>query len=111
MNNGMTERNEKSLAPNLPDGSYIVMMNDSYIISPKTNEPLDPHTGVLQIHDGSVVFTDNSSGNYKDEETKTAEGGIESHTYDTVQGFQNDYGYNAFHYVQIRVQYSSGGLK
>ena len=104
--NGALEKNRtgkenKSEAPELPDGVYSVFMNDSYIISIKTGEPLEPHSGFLFVNDGKVFFIDNSSGNYTDENGKNPKGGVEIHGFDSIQSFQNGYGYDSFYYQNI----------
>ena len=96
---GNTEKIAKNNAPELDDGTYIVMMNDSTTISKETGKPYIPHCGFLRVEGGTVTFTDNGSGNYN------KAGGIQQVEYKGgVQDFQDKYGYNSFYYVPVNVR-------
>lgn len=63
-------------------------MNDSY-------KNYTPHCGVITVKtSGKVSYTDNSNGN--------SPKGVATTNYDSLQGFQNDYGYNKFYYSSVR---------
>lgn len=89
------QANKKNNAPKLSNGAYVVFMNDSYIKSSKTKEFLDPHCGIIIINNGEITYSDNSSGN------NNGAGGVSTTSYNSLQEFQNNYGYNGFYYSQV----------
>ena len=95
---GNTEKIAKNNAPELDDGTYIVMMNDSTTINKKTGEPYIPHCGFLRVEGGAVTFIDNGSGNYDNA------GGIQKEPCKSTQDFQDKYGYNSFYYIPVNVR-------
>lgn len=93
--NNNLQGNDKKSAPTLTDGAYVVFMDDSYVISAKTNLPLEDHCGIMIVQNGTVSFSDNSSNN------NNGAGGASTADYNSLQSFQNDYGYNNFYYQKI----------
>ncbi len=94
-----TVKQKKNNAPSLGFGIYIVFMNESYKVN-ENGTPLSPHTGIILVKsDGSVEYTDNSSGNENE--------GVETSMYESVQKFQTAYAYNSFYYQQVVVEEDS----
>lgn len=89
------QETKKNSAPTLSDGAYVVFMNNSTTISEKTGKPLDPHCGIIIVQNGEISFSDNSSGN------NNGLGGAATTEYNSMQAFQNDYGYNSFYYQSV----------
>ncbi len=87
------KKNLKKKAPELKNGEvYVVFMGDSY-------KGYSEHCGIVRVgSDGTVYYSDNSSGN---KTKKRPRGGVATSEYDSLQKFQNDYGYNSFYYEPI----------
>lgn len=92
------KKNSKKNAPELKKGDvYVVFMGDSY-------KGYMEHCGIVRVGlDGTAYYTDNSSGN---KTKKQPRGGVATSEYSSLQGFQNDYGYNSFYYEPISTKKS-----
>lgn len=99
LENDLTEKINKNDSPCIYGGAYVVYMDEG----DWDGKPVDSHGGLILFKDERVLYIDNSSHNHRIGNTQNYLGGVETHTYNSIEAFQADYGqtYKNFYYLKI----------